>query len=72
MVRVHGEECRFDYPVADWIQPTECLIVFDDVFVPWERIFMCGEWQFSRDIVYAFATFHRLFGPRRWFPSWSG
>jgi 4-hydroxybutyryl-CoA dehydratase/vinylacetyl-CoA-Delta-isomerase len=68
MVRVHGEECRFDYPVADWIQPTECLIVFDDVFVPWERVFMCGEWQFSRDIVYAFATFHRLFGASKMVP----
>ena len=68
MVRVSGEECRFDYPVADWIQPTECLIVFDDVFVPWERVFMCGEWQFSRDIVYAFATFHRLFGASKMVP----
>jgi len=38
------------------------MIVFDDVFVPWERVFLCGEWEFSRDVTYAFATFHRLFG----------
>jgi aromatic ring hydroxylase len=44
---------------------SECMIVFDDVFVPWERVFMCGEWKFSRDITYAFATFHRLFGVSR-------
>jgi aromatic ring hydroxylase len=26
---------------------------------------MCGEWEFSRDITYSFATFHRLFGVSR-------
>jgi 4-hydroxybutyryl-CoA dehydratase/vinylacetyl-CoA-Delta-isomerase len=25
----------------------EALIIFDDVFVPWERVFMCGEWNFT-------------------------
>jgi len=38
------------------------MIVFDDVFVPWNRVFMCGEWQFSRDIAWTFGVFHRLFG----------
>lgn len=60
--RVYGEEGKFDYPKASTRQPTECLIVFDDVFVPYERVFMCGEWQFSRTLAYAFASYHRLFG----------
>jgi 4-hydroxybutyryl-CoA dehydratase/vinylacetyl-CoA-Delta-isomerase len=60
--RTYGEEGRFDYPRTSAMQPTECLIVFDDVFVPWERVFMCGEWQFSRTLAYAFASYHRLFG----------
>jgi 4-hydroxybutyryl-CoA dehydratase/vinylacetyl-CoA-Delta-isomerase len=60
--RTYGEEGEFDYPSTSKLQPTECLIVFDDVFVPWERVFMCGEWQFSRILAYAFASFHRLFG----------
>jgi 4-hydroxybutyryl-CoA dehydratase/vinylacetyl-CoA-Delta-isomerase len=60
--RTYGEEGRFDYPRTSEIQPTECLIVFDDCFVPWERVFMCGEWQFSRTLAYAFASYHRLFG----------
>jgi len=68
MMHAYGEEAKFDYPHADMIQPTECLIIFDDVFIPWERVFMCGEWQFSRDIVYAFATFHRLFGASKMVP----
>jgi 4-hydroxybutyryl-CoA dehydratase/vinylacetyl-CoA-Delta-isomerase len=62
VTRTYGEEAAWDYPHAHWLQPTECLIVFDDVFIPWERVFMCGEWQFSRDITYGFASFHRLFG----------
>jgi len=68
LTRTSGEEASWDYPHGDLLQPTECLIVFDDVFVPWERVFMCGEWQFSRDIVYAFASFHRLFGASRMVP----
>ena len=60
--RTYGEEGEFDYPKTSELQPTECLIVFDDVFVPWERVFMCGEWQFSRHLAYAFASYHRLFG----------
>jgi len=39
---------------------TEAMIVFDDVFVPWERVFMCGEWKFSMLLAYTFATFHRF------------
>jgi 4-hydroxybutyryl-CoA dehydratase/vinylacetyl-CoA-Delta-isomerase len=62
VTRIYGEEAAWDYPHASVLQPTECMIIFDDVFVPWERVFMCGEWQFSRDITYGFASFHRLFG----------
>jgi 4-hydroxybutyryl-CoA dehydratase/vinylacetyl-CoA-Delta-isomerase len=39
---------------------TEAMIVFDHVFVPWERVFMCGEWKFSMLLAYTFATFHRF------------
>jgi 4-hydroxybutyryl-CoA dehydratase / vinylacetyl-CoA-Delta-isomerase len=60
--RTYDAEGRFDYPKTSRTQPTECLIVFDDVFVPWERVFMCGEWQFSRTLAYAFGSYHRLFG----------
>ncbi|MBS3808600.1 MAG: hypothetical protein KGY38_00400 [Desulfobacterales bacterium] len=60
--RTYGEEGMFDYPKTSTTPPTESLIVFDDVFVPWERVFMCGEWQYSRTLAYAFASYHRLFG----------
>jgi 4-hydroxybutyryl-CoA dehydratase/vinylacetyl-CoA-Delta-isomerase len=38
----------------------EAMIVFDNVFVPWERVFMCGEWQYSMLLAYTFATYHRF------------
>ena len=34
-------------------------MVFDDVFVPWENVFMCGEIEFSGALVERFAGFHR-------------
>jgi 4-hydroxybutyryl-CoA dehydratase/vinylacetyl-CoA-Delta-isomerase len=63
-MRETDEKAAWDYPMsaASGHGASECMIVFDDVFVPWERVFLCGEWKFSRDITYTFATFHRLFG----------
>ncbi len=34
-------------------------LIFDDVFVPWERVFMCGETEFAADLVGRFSAFHR-------------
>jgi 4-hydroxybutyryl-CoA dehydratase/vinylacetyl-CoA-Delta-isomerase len=33
--------------------------IFDDVFVPWERVFLAGEWRYSSAFTYAYATHHR-------------
>ena len=37
----------------------EALVVFDDVFVPNERIFLCGEYDFAGMLVERFAGYHR-------------
>lgn len=37
----------------------ECLVVFDDVFVPWERVFLCGEHDYTGLLVERFAAYHR-------------
>jgi 4-hydroxybutyryl-CoA dehydratase / vinylacetyl-CoA-Delta-isomerase len=37
----------------------EAVIVLDDVFVPWERVFMAGEYAFSGMLVERFAGYHR-------------
>jgi 4-hydroxybutyryl-CoA dehydratase/vinylacetyl-CoA-Delta-isomerase len=35
------------------------VIVFDKVFVPWERVFYAGEWEHSGYMTYNYATHHR-------------
>jgi len=37
----------------------EALMVFDHLFVPWENVFMCGEYEFSGLLVERFAGYHR-------------
>ncbi len=37
----------------------ECMVVFDDVFVPWERVFMYKEYEFAAELVEKFASYHR-------------
>ena len=37
----------------------ECMVVFDDVFVPWERVFMYKEYDFAGDLVEKFSAYHR-------------
>ncbi len=37
----------------------EALVVFEDVFVPWDRVFMCGEYRYSGVLVERFAGYHR-------------
>lgn len=34
-------------------------VIFDDVFVPWERVFLCGEVEFAADMVVKFSSYHR-------------
>jgi len=38
---------------------SDSVIVFDNVFIPKERVFMCGEWEFGRRIALLFADSHR-------------
>ena len=37
----------------------EGFIVFDDVFVPWDRVFLCGENKYATLSAHLFALFHR-------------
>jgi 4-hydroxybutyryl-CoA dehydratase / vinylacetyl-CoA-Delta-isomerase len=37
----------------------EALMVFENVFIPWDNVFMCGEHEFSGALVERFAGYHR-------------
>ena len=38
---------------------SESLVIFDDVFVPKDRVFMCGEHEYAADAVTKFVLLHR-------------
>ena len=35
------------------------MVIFDDVFVPWERVFLCGEYEFAGQMTRIFGSYHR-------------
>lgn len=38
----------------------DTMTILDHVFIPWERVFMCGEWDFGGRLALAFANNHRF------------
>lgn len=54
------EASVFERPVSRRNVEIETLTVFDRVFVPWERVFLAGEWRFAGSLATTFATFHRF------------
>lgn len=36
------------------------MVIFDNVFIPWERVFHCGEYPYSVKLVTRFAKTHRM------------
>lgn len=51
---------RFHHPVSAEHKMIETLTVLDDVFVPWERVFLCGETQYAGALALGFVQFHRF------------
>jgi 4-hydroxybutyryl-CoA dehydratase/vinylacetyl-CoA-Delta-isomerase len=37
----------------------ETLVVFEDVFIPWEHVLMDGEYEFAQEMVARFTSYHR-------------
>jgi len=37
----------------------DAMVIFDDVFVPWENVFLCGEYEFGGQLALMFALYHR-------------
>jgi len=52
----------FDYPLVSTRHSASCAVIFEDAFVPMERVFLKREWQYSVNYTYMFANFHRLSG----------
>jgi 4-hydroxyphenylacetate 3-monooxygenase len=39
----------FDYPLSSWFDESDSYVIFDNVFVPWERVFIYRNIELSRD-----------------------
>jgi len=46
-------------PLSSKFVGIEAMTVFDRVFVPWDRVFLCGEWEICERLPIYFASIHR-------------
>jgi 4-hydroxyphenylacetate 3-monooxygenase/4-hydroxybutyryl-CoA dehydratase/vinylacetyl-CoA-Delta-isomerase len=52
------ERKQFTSPMSAY-GSSDAVVVFDDVLVPWDRVFMCGEYPKAGRLALLFANFHR-------------
>lgn len=57
---LHGTGDAFTRPVSARHKMVETLTVFDNVFVPWERVFICGRTDLATAAALTFVEFHRF------------
>ncbi len=57
---MHGERDPWARPVSARRKMIETLTVFDDVFVPWERVFLAGDVERAGRLALTFVEYHRF------------
>lgn len=60
-----GDRDNFDHPLLSRSYAADCMVIFDNLFVPLDRIFLKGEYKFAGQAARMFANFHRLSGDSR-------
>jgi aromatic ring hydroxylase len=55
-----GERSEFEFPLSSRHKMLETLTVFDDVFVPWDRVFLCREPDLAGPVALSFVEYHRF------------
>lgn len=53
---------EFDYPASSRHSMPEGFVVFDDVFVPWDRVFLAGETEFATTLAQSLGLWERTAG----------
>jgi aromatic ring hydroxylase len=53
-------QSAFDAPISGDRTMIETVTIFDDVFVPWERVFLAGESEHAGPLALAFVDHHRF------------
>jgi len=55
-----GKKDPFEHPISARHKMIETLTIFDDVFVPWERVFLAGEAEYAGPLALTFVKYHRF------------
>jgi aromatic ring hydroxylase len=53
-------KAEFDAPLSAERKMMETITIFDDVFVPWDRVFLAGEHDFAGALALGFVEYHRF------------
>jgi aromatic ring hydroxylase len=59
VVTVHNLRGRKEYKRGFMPGSTDSYMIFEDCFVPWDRVFLAGEYQLGGVLALLFALFHR-------------
>lgn len=59
-VSIPGEPKELENPIGKNYGHSEVFVIYDDVFVPWERVFMCGEYDASVLLTNTFTAYHMI------------
>jgi 4-hydroxybutyryl-CoA dehydratase / vinylacetyl-CoA-Delta-isomerase len=54
-----GSDSAWEAPISSHDELAETLTIFDDVFVPYERVFLLGEWEYAGEVANTFASVNR-------------
>jgi aromatic ring hydroxylase len=60
MIEIEGLPSKDDAPLSSIHAEAETMTILDDVFVPWERVFMFREWKYAGELANLFALYHRF------------
>lgn len=55
-----GNNDQFDHPLTSRLYFADSIVVFNNVFIPMDRVFMKGEYRYAGQAARMFASFHRL------------
>ena len=59
VVTIHNYRSRETFKRGFIPGSTDSYMIFEDCFVPWEKVFLAGEWQHGGTCALLFALFHR-------------
>jgi 4-hydroxybutyryl-CoA dehydratase / vinylacetyl-CoA-Delta-isomerase len=54
------ETTELENPIGKKYGHAEVFVIYDNVFIPWEKVFMCGEYDFSVFLINTFTAYHML------------